>query len=149
MFIFLWKCMNIFLLTVVFDKIFPEKSNLLFLFKCFRIFLRVCLCFSYDYMIILDDLFEFFDWILVFICHVIKYLHFSCILFHVFSLVFRNLGKFLVEVPLAHGGSQIGWRYHYRHPIWLPLGLWGESNRMTVMIPSSYLTPPIVWGGVK
>ena len=50
-----WKYMNIFMLTVFSDKIFPGKSNLLFLFICFQIFLRVCLCF---HVIIFYDLFK-------------------------------------------------------------------------------------------
>ena len=32
----------------------------------------------------------------------------------------RNSGKFLVEFSHAIGGSQIGCRYRYRYPIWIP-----------------------------
>ena len=39
-------------------------------------------------------------------------------------------------------GSEIGWWYRYRHPIWPPFSLWGKLYRMMVSLPSSYFTPP-------
>ena len=54
----------------------------------------------------------------------------------------KKIYKFLGEFFLALEGSDIEWRYRYRHPVSLPSQSEGESNRMTVSIPLSYFTPP-------
>ena len=54
-----------------------------------NIFLHVCLCFSYDCMIFIDDLCDIFDWTLSCICHVIL-----CVI-HCFMYFFRVFRTFV------------------------------------------------------
>ena len=84
------------------DTIFPEKRDLLLLFICLQIFLRVCLYFStWLYNIswwIARVLFHFIEKILIFFYNsskIVIFFRYYLYIFIYFTVIFRKLNDFL------------------------------------------------------